>query len=303
MGNNTIDNRESSIMRITLWGAVINCVLTAFKIAAGIVGNSSAMVADGIHSLSDLVSDFIVVVFVRISSKGQDKKHDYGHGKFETLSTLIVSVLLLLVGIKLFLNGADYIKRHLNGEVLPQPGMIALYMAIVSIVTKEILYQMTARVGRNVNSQAVIANAWHHRSDAISSVGSLIGIAGAIFLGSKWVILDPIMGCIISMFIFYIAMTMGKTAISELMEASLPEREEEEITQLIASVEGIKGVHNLKTRRNGQSVIIDVHVVVSPNITVIAAHEMTVAAERLLTNRFGDSTQIFIHVEPHDAAL
>ena len=295
-------NRERSIMRITTVGAVCNCVLTFFKITAGVTGNSAAMVADGIHSLSDLVSDFIIIVFVRISSKGQDKKHDYGHGKFETLATLFVSILLFLVGLKIFMSGADEIQRHLNGEKLPQPGMISLYMALISIVTKEILFQATARVGRRVESHAVLANAWHHRSDAISSLGSFAGIAGAIFLGERWVILDPLTGCAISLFIFYIAIKMGKTTISELMEASLPDSEEKEIEGLIMSVEGIHGAHNLKTRRNGNSVIIDVHIVVNPEITVAEAHEMTVMAERLLMRRFGNDTQIFIHVEPCDTA-
>lgn len=294
--------RERSIMRITTVGAVCNCVLTFFKITAGVTGNSAAMVADGIHSLSDLVSDFIIIVFVRISSKGQDKKHDYGHGKFETLATLFVSILLFLAGLKIFMSGADEIQRLLNGEKLPQPGMIALYMALISIVTKEILFQATARVGRRVESHAVLANAWHHRSDAISSLGSFAGIAGAIFLGERWVILDPLTGCAISLLVFYIATKMGKTTISELMEASLPDSEEKEIEGLIMSVEGIHGAHNLKTRRNGNSVIIDVHIVVNPEITVAEAHEMTVMAERLLMRRFGNDTQIFIHVEPCDTA-
>lgn len=302
MNQEPTDTRERSIMRITLWGAVGNCVLTLCKVVAGIVGNSSAMVADGVHSLSDLISDFIVVVFVRISAKGQDKEHDYGHGKFETLATLIVSILLLIVGIRLLMSGVDSIQRFLGGEELAVPSMIALYMALLSIVAKEIMYQATARVGHKVGSQAVIANTWHHRTDAISSVGSLVGIAGAIFLGDKWVILDPVAGCIISVFIFIVAFKMGYTAVSELMEASLPDSEEQEIVDLISSVDGIRDVHNLKTRRNGKSVIIDVHIVVDPFIKVIEAHEMTVKAEELLFDRFGQESQIFMHVEPSEEA-
>lgn len=297
------DEREQSIMRITLWGAAANCVLTICKVAAGIAGGSAAMVADGVHSLSDLISDFIVMIFVRISSKGQDHEHDYGHGKFETLATLMVSILLMIVGFKLMMGGIDSIRQFVNGEDIEQPGVVALYMAILSIVVKEVLYQVTAKVGRQVDSQAVIANAWHHRTDAISSVGSMAGIAGAIYLGKQWAVLDPLAGCIISIFILFVAIKMGGTAIHELMEASLPDEEEQEIEKLIMLIDGIEGVHNLKTRRNGKSVIIDVHIVVDPHIRVIEAHDMTVAAERLLYDRFGHDTQIFIHVEPSEEAL
>lgn len=295
--------RELKIMRITLWGAVVNCLLTIAKVIAGIAGHSAAMVADGVHSLTDLISDFIVVVFVRISSKDSDSRHDYGHGKFETLATLIVGVMLALVAFKLFYDGAATISRWLDGEQLAEPGMIALYMAIVSIVAKEILYQVTARVGREVNSQAVIANAWHHRTDAFSSIGSLVGIAGAIFLGKKWVVLDPLAGCVISFFIFAVAVKMCKNAIDELMERSLPADEEDEINHIILSVGTISDVHDLKTRRNGRSVIIDVHAVVDPHLTVYQAHELTIAAERKLCERFGAESQIYIHIEPSTDSL
>lgn len=296
-------NRQNAIIRVTLLGAVVNCLLTIAKIAAGLIGKSAAMVADGVHSLSDLISDFVVIIFVRISSKEQDEEHKYGHGKFETLATLIVSLMLLAVGVKLIVSGAESIVRFINGEALPQPKMIALYMAAVSIAAKEILYQITAKVGRRVESQAVIANAWHHRTDAISSIGALIGIAGAIFLGNKWTVLDPIAGCIISVIIFIVSIKMALGAINELMEVSLPKEDEDEIHKLITSVEGLNDVHELKTRRNGQSVIIDVHVVVNPDLTVAVAHEMTEKAERLLKWRFGNRSQIYIHIEPSSDAL
>ena len=296
-------NRQNAIIRVTLLGAVVNCLLTIAKIAAGLIGKSAAMVADGVHSLSDLISDFVVIIFARISSKEQDEEHKYGHGKFETLATLIVSLMLLAVGVKLIVSGAESIVRFINGKALPQPKMIALYMAAVSIAAKEILYQITAKVGRRVESQAVIANAWHHRTDAISSIGALIGIAGAIFLGNKWTVLDPIAGCIISVIIFIVSIKMALGAINELMEVSLPKEDEDEIHKLITSVEGLNDVHELKTRRNGQSVIIDVHVVVNPDLTVAVAHEMTEKAERLLKRRFGNRSQIYIHIEPSSDAL
>lgn len=294
--------RELRIMRVTLAGALVNCLLTCVKVAAGLVGNSAAMVADGVHSFTDLVSDFIVVVFVKLSSKQSDSDHDYGHGKYETLATLFVSAILLVVGAKLLYNGAIAIYGHMQGNTIEAPSMIALYMAGLSIVAKEVLFQVTARVGRETDSQAVIANAWHHRTDAISSVGSLLGIAGAIFLGDNWVILDPLAGCIISVFIFLVAVKMALTAINELMEASLPLADRDEIKRIILAVDGIDGVHSLKTRRNGRSVIIDAHIVVDPHITVLVAHEMTIAAENNLRARFGDAALIYIHVEPsHDS--
>lgn len=294
--------RELKIMRVTLAGAAANCLLTIIKVAAGIVGHSAAMVADGVHSLTDLISDFIVMVFVKLSAKDSDSDHGYGHGKYETLATLIVSAMLLVVGAKLLYDGATAIYGHLHGNTLESPGMITLYMAALSIIIKEVLYQVTARVGRDVNSQAVIANAWHHRTDAISSVGSLAGIAGAIYLGDNWVILDPLAGCIISVFIFMVSFKMAIGAVNELMEASLPAGEVDEIKEIFISVDGIDDVHELKTRRNGRSVIIDAHIVVDPNITVLVAHEMTITAEQRLRDRFGIEAQIYIHVEPsHDS--
>lgn len=290
-------------MRVTMAGAAANCLLTIVKVAAGLVGHSAAMVADGVHSLTDLVSDFIVMVFVRISSKDNDNDHDYGHGKFETLATLIVSTMLLIVGVKLMCDGVTAIYGFMHGESLDTPGMITLYMAALSIIIKEILYQVTARVGREVESPAVIANAWHHRTDAISSVGSMVGIAGAIYMGENWVILDPLAGCIISLFIFIVAIRMMTGAVNELMEKSLPQNERKEIHDLIKSVDGISDVHELKTRRNGRSVIIDVHIVVAPETTVLVAHEMTIEAERRLHERLGKETQICIHVEPSRDAL
>lgn len=296
-------SREVKIMRVTMAGAVANCLLTIIKVAAGLVGHSAAMVADGVHSLTDLITDFIVMVFVKISSKDNDSDHDYGHGKFETLATLIVSGMLMVVGVKLLYDGVSAIYGHLHGDVLESPGMITLYMAGVSIVVKEVLYRVTAKVGREVESPAVIANAWHHRTDAISSVGSLVGIAGAIFLGKNWVILDPLAGCIISLFIFVVAIKMMMAAVNELMEKSLPQDERQEIHDLIKSVDGINDVHELKTRRNGRSVIIDVHIVVDPETTVLVAHEMTIEAEQKLHKRLGDKVQICIHVEPSSDSL
>lgn len=294
--------REQKISQVTIWGAIGNLLLTAFKLVTGLLGRSSAMIADAIHSLSDLVSDIVVLVMVRVSSKGVDKNHDYGHGKFETLATVVVAVILLWVGVELLIEGIGKIRLVIMGDTLPVPGQIALWAALISIWVKEALYQWTSRVGKKVNSPAMITNAWHHRSDALSSIGAAIGISGAICFGGKWVILDPIVGCIISIFIIVIAIKMAIPALYELTEGSLPEDTEQQIIQLILSVDGVTNVHDLRTRRNGPIIIIGVHIVVDPNMTVAQAHHLTVLAENAIRDQFGNETQISIHIEPTEEA-
>ncbi|MBQ2918385.1 MAG: cation transporter [Bacteroidales bacterium] len=296
-------DREKEIRNITLWGAFVNVVLTVFKILAGVLGRSSAMIADGVHSLSDLLSDVVVLVFTRISSKGQDRDHSFGHGKFETLATLIISILLVAVGANLLSSGVRNIIGVINGEILERPGYVALVAAVVSIVAKEIIYHATVRTGRKTGSTAVIANAWHHRSDAFSSVGSLIGIGGALVLGDKWTVLDPLASCAISVAIIVVAVKMAMPSLAELLEASLPEEIEDEILATASSVEGVNDVHELKTRRNGMSFIIDAHIAVDPDISVVEAHDIATNVENALRERYGRETQINIHVEPSADAL
>lgn len=296
-------DREKEIRNITLWGAFVNVVLTVFKILAGVLGRSSAMIADGVHSLSDLLSDVVVLVFTRISSKGQDRDHSFGHGKFETLATLIISILLVAVGANLLSSGVRNIIGVINGEILERPGYVALVAAVVSIVAKEIIYHATVRTGRKTGSTAVIANAWHHRSDAFSSVGSLIGIGGALVLGDKWTVLDPLASCVISVAIIVVAVKMAMPSLAELLEASLSEEIEDEILATASSVEGVNDVHELKTRRNGMSFIIDAHIAVDPDISVVEAHDIATNVENALRERYGRETQINIHVEPSADAL
>lgn len=297
-----MNDRQQQINKVTWWGAAVNLLLTACKIMAGIFGRSAAMVADGVHSLSDLSSDAVVLIFTRISSKAKDRDHEFGHGKFETLATVIISLILIVVGAKLMSNGIKSINACLGGEVLPRPGFIALIAAAVSIVSKEILYQWTAAVGRKTGSTAVMANAWHHRSDALSSIGALLGIGGAIILGDKWTILDPITSCIISIAIIVVAVKMALPSLAELLETSLPEDIEKEIMDIASSVPGVNDIHELKTRRNGMSFIIDAHVVVDPEMTVVEAHDIATNVEEALCGRFGPETQTSIHIEPDTAA-
>lgn len=299
----TMYKREKGIRRITIIGAIVNIILTVFKIIAGILGRSAAMVADGIHSLSDLLSDIVVLVFTHISSKGKDKDHSFGHGKFETLATLIVSVILVAVGARLMASGVKSIIQLLNGNPIPVPGSIALWAAVVSIVSKELLYQATVRTAKRVNSPVVIANAWHHRSDAFSSIGALIGIGGAMILGHKWTILDPIASCCISIAIIVVAVKMALPSLAELLETSLPDEIEQDIINTANSVQGVEDIHELKTRRNGISFIIDAHVVVDPHISITEAHNISTDVENALREKYGNETQINIHIEPDKESL
>ena len=296
------NTREKKIQKITLWGAVVNVVLTAGKIAAGVFGRSAAMVADGVHSLSDLLSDIVVVVFTHISSKEKDREHSFGHGKFETLATLIVGVILIAVGADLMGKGVRSIYAVIQGQVIPKPGYIALIAAAVSIVAKEILYQFTVKVGKDINSPVVIANAWHHRSDALSSIGALLGIGGAIILGDRWTILDPIASCAISIAIIVVAVKICMPSLAELLDTALPEEIQKEIMSTALSVNGVKDIHELKTRRNGISFIIIAHIVVDPAISVVEAHDIATDVETALKARFGQESQISIHVEPEEDA-
>lgn len=290
--------REKKVTRVTLAGSIVNLFLSVFKILSGVFGRSAAMVADGVHSLSDLMSDVVVLVFIRVSSKGKDREHEFGHGKFETLATVVVSLILVVVAANLISSGVSSIRSVISGEVLPTPGWIALVAAAVSVVSKEVLYRVTVKVGREVDSPVTVANAWHHRSDAFSSIGSLAAVGGAILLGQKWTVLDPIASCVIGVMIIVVAVKMVVPSLQELLDASLPEDVEREIMDIIISVDGVCSAHGLKTRRNGTSVVMEAHIVVNPDITVEKAHEISTDVERAIRAKLGGQTQIALHVEP-----
>lgn len=290
--------RVLNARKVTLVGLVINVILTALKFFAGIAGSSAAMVADAIHSLSDFATDLVVLFGFHIIQKPADKTHKYGHGKVETLATVIIGVALFAVGLNILWGGDMTIIKTLRGRPLNPPGLIALYAAIISIITKEWLYQYTVRTGRKINSQAVIANAWHHRSDAFSSIGTMLGIGGAILLGDKWRILDPIAAVVVSFFIIHIAILISKTGLNELLEASVSETTEKEIMGVILSIPGIIDAHGMKSRRIGSAIAVDIHVEVDNSLTVTSAHDIATAVEGNIMNLFGEDTIINVHVEP-----
>ena len=291
-------SREQEIYRVTILGSVVNVLLTALKFTAGFLGASAAMIADAVHSLSDLLTDFVVLLMVRVSSKPADRNHEYGHGKYETLATAIVALALLVAGGVLLAEGVEKIVAALRGETLPMPGRIALWAALISIGAKELIYQLTMRVSRRVQSTALEANAWHHRTDALSSVATAIGIGGALLFGGQWAILDPIAAVAVSVFILIAAAKLLLGAIQELLEKSLPEEVEKQIGELVAEDEALSEMHHLRTRRVGNVYSIEMHLRMPGNVSLYEAHQHSVALEERLRERFGEGTMVTIHLEP-----
>ena len=290
--------RNREIYRVTLVGGVVNVVLLLFKFVAGIVGHSAAMVADAVHSLSDFVTDVIVLVFVHISGKPQDKSHDYGHGKYETLAMTLIGMALLLVAVGILYSGLTKIVAWAAGAQLQAPGTLALWAALLSVVLKEAVYRYSMVKARQLNSQAVEANAWHHRSDALSSIGTAVGIGGAIFLGSRWTVLDPVASIVVGAFIVKVAVGLLRNGIGDLMEQSLPDAVEQEILQSVAALPNLTEPHDLRTRRIGNHYAIELHILMDGTITLREAHDKATEVENLLKARYGEETHVAVHVEP-----
>jgi cation diffusion facilitator family transporter len=290
--------RNKEIYKVTMVGGAVNVVLLLFKFVAGIVGHSAAMVADAVHSLSDFVTDVIVLVFVHISGKPKDKSHDYGHGKFETLAMTVIGLALLVVAVGIVYSGMTKIIDWANGTDLEAPGMLALWAALLSIVLKEGVYRYSMVKARELNSQAVEANAWHHRSDALSSLGTSIGIGGAIFLGKRWTVLDPIASVVVGMFIVKVAIDLLRRGIGDLMEQSLPDAVEEEMLQMVGAIPGVVEPHNLRTRRIGNHYAIELHIRMDGDISLRESHDKASEVEDMLRNRYGEDTHVAVHVEP-----
>ena len=298
MEKTTAEMRTKQIYRVTLLGMFVNMALFVFKLVAGLIGRSGAMIADAVHSASDFATDIVVLAFVRISAKPRDDDHHWGHGKYETLATLIIGVALFAVGVEILLDSAEKISAVVNGEVLPRPGAIAIVAAALSIVAKELLYRYTIRVGKQTESPSVVANAWHHRSDALSSIGALLGIGAAYFLGEKWRIADPIAAIVVSALIIKVSLDLCRKALEELLEKSLPREVEEEILSIVTVNPKVQKPHNLRTRRIGSDIAIEVHIRVEGTMTVSESHEISREIEQSLRKRFGERTAVAIHIEP-----
>ena len=290
--------REDEIARVTLTGSVVNLLLVGLKAVAGVAGHSAAMISDAVHSLSDFVTDIVVLVFVRVSARPQDDDHDYGHGKYETIATLFIGLALAAAAVGIVVSGAQKLAAWLQGEELQAPGMLALWAALASIVVKEILYQYTRIKGKKLDSPALEANAWHHRSDALSSIGAAIGIGGAILLGKRWTVLDPLASIVVGAMLVKVAWDLLGPSFSELTDSSLPANTENEMLEIIQSVDGVADPHNLRTRRIGNRIAAEVHIRMDGNRTLADAHEKASEVERRFRERFGPESHIIIHMEP-----
>ena len=291
-------NREKQIYKVTLAGSAGNLALMSLKFVAGVFGRSSAMIADAVHSLSDFFTDIIVLLFVKVSAKPQDASHDYGHGKFETIATLFIGLALVAAAIGIIVSGSVKFAHWLGGETLVVPGKLALWAALVSIVVKELLYRYTVAAGKKLESQALVANAWHHRSDALSSIGAAVGIGGAILLGERWAVLDPLASIVVGAMLLKVAWDLLKGSTGELTDGSLPEETEREIEDIIRSFPEISEPHNLRTRRIGNRIAIEAHVRLDGKMSLDEAHDIVTAIEHRIKDRFGKATLVTIHMEP-----
>ena len=291
-------NREREIYKVTLVGSVGNAILLTFKFVAGIAGNSSAMIADAVHSLSDFVTDILVLVFVSISAKPQDQSHDYGHGKFETIASFLIALALMAAAMGIVVSGTMKFLSWLDGNELKTPGWIALWAALLSIAIKELLYQYTMHRARKLDSQAMVANAWHHRSDALSSIGAAIGIGLAIWLGQRWTVFDPLASIVVGLMLIKVAYELLKTSMGELTECSLPEEMENEIIEIILSFNDVGQLHNLRTRRIGNRIAIEAHVRMDGQLPLYVVHERATTIEQKLKERLGPTTHVSLHMEP-----
>lgn len=291
-------SREKEIYKVTLVGSVGNVALLTFKFIAGVLGHSSAMIADAVHSLSDFITDVVVLVFVSISAKPQDRSHDYGHGKYETIATFLIGLALVAAATGIVVSGCLKLIAWWGGEALAAPGWIALWAALLSIVIKELIYQYTARKGKQLDSSVMIANAWHHRSDALSSIGAAVGIGGAIWLGQRWTVLDPLASIIVGLMLVRVAWELLRTSSADLTECSLPEETEQEIENIIQSFADVQEPHNLRTRRIGNRVAIEAHVRMDGSLPLHIVHERATTIERKLKERFGEQTHVTLHMEP-----
>ena len=290
--------RNRAEKRCTLVGMTSDVCLSALKIATGIVGHSSAILADGIHSISDTVTDALVYAMVRLSGKGSDERYRYGRGKYETLAAFLISIILVVVALGLMIEGVKDVWAAMQGETLERPHNIALIVGIIAVIVKESLYHYTRLTGRKTQSSALKAYAWHHRADALSTAATLLGVAGAMFLGERWRVLDPLAAIAVSVLILVLAYRLGKPAVEELLEVSLPQEEQDKIADIVNGTEGVRAFHNLRTRRNGNLRVVDMHIKVDGELSVTQSHEITRDIERQLSEALGE-VMTNIHVEPY----
>jgi len=285
--------RGRETRRVALVSAVVNLLLSAAQVVIGLIANSAALVADGIHSASDLLSDVLVWFAARHASMAPDKDHPYGHGRFETAATLGLGILLTLVAIGIVWNGAE----RLFDTARPVPGQLAVLVAAIGIVAKEALYWYTIIVAKRLHSAMLRANAWHHRSDAISSVIVLIGVGGAV-LGFSY--MDALAAIVVGVMVAKIGWDLGWSALTELVDTALDEEQVAEAKRVIMAIDGVRSVHMLRTRRHGAEATADVHVQVAPRLSVSEGHMISQAVEDRMIEKVGSITDVTVHIDPED---
>lgn len=286
--------RENRIRRVTWVGLLTNVALAALKFAAGTLGHSRAVVADAVHSLSDCGTDVAVLVGARLWARPRDDDHPYGHARIETVVTVILGLSLLAVALGIG-YGAIVSMRERHSQ---PPGIIALVAAAVSIVVKEALYRWTIRVGREVQSSAVVANAWHHRSDALSSIPAVVAVGAAIVL-PKWTFLDHLGALAVCLLIAQVAWKILRPAVGQLIDQGLPPRECEAILEAARACDGVEHAHDLRTRRLGSGIALDIHVEVLPTLSVVEGHDIGEAARLRILGLFPDVIDVVVHVDPY----
>jgi cation diffusion facilitator family transporter len=282
------------IKRITWLGLCVNVLLSALKLAGGMLGASQAIVADAVHSLSDSTTDVAVLIGVRYWSKPPDEGHPHGHGRIETLVTAGIGMALAVVAVGLAVGAVSTLRQ----EHASPPGLIALCAALVSIVSKEILYRWTVRVGRRMRSSAVVANAWHHRSDAFSSVPVLIAVAGARLVPA-WAFLDHLGAVVVSVFIFRAGFLIALPAFAELIDAGATRKELGRIRAIALETEGVAQVHGIRTRRVGAALHVDLHILVDGSMSVQRGHQISEAVKERLLENDADLADVVVHLEPY----
>jgi len=288
------DVRYREAARVTIVGAMVDLVLGIAKLLAGYLSNSQALIADGIHSLSDLATDGMVLFAARKSQHGPDDEHPYGHGRFETIATVGLSVGLMLVAIGIAYGA---VTRLFEPGLLPQPGFWALLVAVLSITSKEWIYHYTMRVARRQRSDMLRANAWHSRTDAFSSVIVLIGVAGTM---AGYAFLDALAAIGVALIIAHIGWSLGWNALKELVDTAVDQRQVEKLRDCIMSVDGVRGLHLLRTRHTGGQVLVDVHVIIDSQISVSEGHYISEVVRSRLLENFEDVTDVTVHIDPED---
>jgi len=297
------DDKVVAVYRVVWFGAIVNVFLTGFKFVAGVVGNSSVLIADAVHSLSDLITDIVMLLGMRFWNRPADQGHPYGHAKIETLVTLFIGIVLALVGINLLVDAVRSLINILEGySPPPSPTWLPLTAALISIAMKEYLYRISVRVGMAAKSSAMIANAWHHRSDALSSIPAAAAVGTCLLFGDKYVFLDPVGTVVVSFMIIHAAWKITQPTFAALLDSGASELQCQAIAGEIRAFPEVRDLHKLRSRYVGPTgLVIDVHIQVDPNMSVTDAHALSHRIEQKLTQSGENIIDVFVHVEPHSS--